>query len=467
MGCIACGKELAVNAKFCKHCGTSQAKATASLESTSAKTASANACAKCGVDIAETAKFCRACGTPRTSTATPPPSLAQTALYAPTEVIPPKSEQPLATEKTPKEPTPTTQAPVAAPPDVPKTSRETELSSVVKPLSVPKAKIPNDTSRQTKTIDAKQTTESSDIPQATASSDQTVTSSRKSSIALVSSIAFVAFALVGIGAWIWSSKQQTDTQIAELKKKAEEEVTARKRLEQEASKSASKAEGASQKDAVLNAATEHDASEKKASEEYSSKTTKQNEAQSSAAPSTLVTCLNTDDCYSATLLAMSKNDIDTVRRIAEKIDAFEKPARGNRTVARKLNEEGLSAFRKDDFSQASALLTKAQREDPSDVEIASNLGSARVKAADYSGANEALIAALLLNPRRTSTWIPIAELIARRNQNASDAVSALLIAYEWSTGKEKAIEYYTTQSNSESNPRLKSAFGEALKRIVR
>ena len=189
---------------------------------------------------------------------------------------------------------------------------------------------------------------------------------------------------------------------------------------------------------------------------------------STAAPTSSSTaCTNITDCYQATLLAMSKNDITTVRRIAELIDAFQKPARGNRTVARKLNEEGLIAFRKNDFSQASSIWAKAQREDPSDVEIASNLGFARVKAADYTAANEALMAALVLNPRRTSTWIPIAEMIARRNQNTSDAVSALLVAYEWSTAREKAIEYYTAQSQTETNSQLKSAFEEALKRIPR
>lgn len=288
-----------------------------------------------------------------------------------------------------------------------------------------------------------------------------------SKVKFITLVVIFLLGIVGAGAWMWNSKEQTDTQIAELKKKAEEEATARQRLEQEASKRASKGEDASQKDEALNASKEREASENKASEEDRSKATNQNEAQPTAAPSTVVSCLNIGDCYSATLLAMSKNDIEAVRRIAEKIDAFEKPARGNRTVARKLNEEGLSVFRKDDFSQASAVLTKAQREDPSDVEIASNLGFARVKAADYSGAHEALMAALLLNPRRTSTWIPIAELIARQNQSASGVVSALLIAYEWSTGREKAIEYYTTQANTESNPQLKLAFGEALQRIAR
>ncbi len=283
--------------------------------------------------------------------------------------------------------------------------------------------------------------------------------------------------LGGGGAWIWNSKQKADAQVAELKKQADEEVKAHKKLDEETR--ISKATG----NAAIAARTEADAKAAKEAEELKAKleieakakveevekdsTAKAAITAAPSAPSPAATCPNIGECYNATLLAMSKNDIDTVRRIAEKIDTFDKPARGNRPVARKLNDEGLRAMRQSDFSQAATIFAKAQREDPSDVEIASNLGFARVKAGDLAGASQALGDALLLNPRRTSTWIPIAELLARRYQNVNDAQIALLVAYEWSTAKEKAVDYYTTQANTETHPQLKSAFEEALKRIVR
>ena len=232
MGCIACGKELAVNAKFCKHCGTNQAHAAASVISTTAKAASANACVKCGADLAETAKFCRTCGTPRTSTATPAPAPASTAPHAPTIVIPPKPEKPLATATTPKEPTPTTQASVTPPPDAPNTPREAELSSVVKPSSVPKAEGSKDASSESKPIETKQAVEPSLKPQTDARSTQTVIEPKKSPIALVLTAVVIVVALAGAGVWIWNSKQQTDTQIAELQRRADEEQKARKAAEE-------------------------------------------------------------------------------------------------------------------------------------------------------------------------------------------------------------------------------------------
>jgi len=164
---------------------------------------------------------------------------------------------------------------------------------------------------------------------------------------------------------------------------------------------------------------------------------------------------------------MAKGDVETVRSIAEKIDTLDKPLRGNRSTARKLNEEALHAFKQKDFAQAAAIFAEAHREDPSDVEVASNLGFARIKAGDFFGANQALMTALRLNPRRASTWVPIAELAARRDHNTVDAIPALLVAYEWSTAKDKTIEYYSVQANSETHPQFRAAFEQALKRLPR
>ena len=177
-------------------------------------------------------------------------------------------------------------------------------------------------------------------------------------------------------------------------------------------------------------------------------------------------CANIKDCVKATMIAMSKKDVATVKKIAEKIDTFGKPARGNGTVARKLNDEGLRAFRQNDFAQAAAIFARAQRDDPSDEEVATNVGYARLKAGDFDGASQALTAALLLNPRRTSAWLPIAELAARRDKNTADAVSALLVAYEWTPNKKRAIDFYTTQVNTETHPQFKTAYKQALERVL-
>ncbi len=179
-----------------------------------------------------------------------------------------------------------------------------------------------------------------------------------------------------------------------------------------------------------------------------------------------ISCLTIDTCFQAMLTSMSANNVNDLRTIAEKIDNFEKPARGNRTLARKLNDEGLKAFRDNDFSLASATFARAWQEDSSDAEVAANLGFARVKVNDFTGAKEALMGALKIDPRRTSTWVPIAELLAKSQPKTGAAVSALLIAYEWSSARQKAIDFYTSQGNSQTDPGLQNAYQEAVRKIT-
>lgn len=181
---------------------------------------------------------------------------------------------------------------------------------------------------------------------------------------------------------------------------------------------------------------------------------------------TPITCSTIDTCFQAMLTAMSAGNVNELRIVAEKVDKFAKPARGNRNLARKLNDEGLKAFRENDFTQASTIFAQAQQEDPSDAEVAANLGFARVRINDINGATKALMAALILDPRRTSTWVPIAELLAKSNQKSDAAVSALMIAYEWSTARQKAIDFYTTQANTQANPNLQRAYQEAIRKIA-
>ena len=176
-------------------------------------------------------------------------------------------------------------------------------------------------------------------------------------------------------------------------------------------------------------------------------------------------CIAFDKCFQAMLTAISKNDIEALRTVAGRIDSLDKPARGNRTLARKLNDEGLKAFKDNDFPLAAAQFAKAQQEDPSDAEVAANLGFARVKINDFPGATEALMAALKIDPRRTSTWVPIAELLAKSEPKTGAAVSALLIAYEWSAARQKAIDFYTIQGNTQTDPNLQNAYQEAVRKI--
>ena len=154
-----------------------------------------------------------------------------------------------------------------------------------------------------------------------------------------------------------------------------------------------------------------------------------------------------------TLAAASQGDLDGVRRVATQIDALPKPDLGNKAVARKLNAAALEALKADDVAGAISQLRQARQENPQDVEIAANLGFALVKANDPNAAQAVLKEAVLLNPRRTSTWTPLAEALALSGQ-MDQAKAALWVAFQWSSNRDKSLAFYLDRSTKETRPAL-------------
>lgn len=158
-------------------------------------------------------------------------------------------------------------------------------------------------------------------------------------------------------------------------------------------------------------------------------------------------------CVQQTLVAATQGDLDGVRRIATLIDALPKPDLGNKAVARKLNAAALEALKADDVAGAITQLRQARQENPQDVEIAANLGFALVKANDPNAAQTVLKEAVLLNPRRTSTWTPLAEALALSGQ-MDQAKAALWVAFQWSSNRDKSLAFYLDRSTKETRPAL-------------
>ncbi len=158
-------------------------------------------------------------------------------------------------------------------------------------------------------------------------------------------------------------------------------------------------------------------------------------------------------CVQQTLAAASQGDLDGVRRVATLIDTLPKPDLGNKAVARKLNAGALEALKADDVAGAVTQLRQARQENPQDVEIAANLGFALVKANDPNAAQAVLKEAVLLNPRRTSTWTPLAEALALSGQ-MDQAKAALWVAFQWSSNRDKSLAFYLDRSSKETRPAL-------------
>lgn len=168
------------------------------------------------------------------------------------------------------------------------------------------------------------------------------------------------------------------------------------------------------------------------------------------------------DCFNVMLQSTDPRNPEAISVAAARIAEFQKPARGNRKVARELNTNGLAEFKKDNLTESVTLLQQASTEDPGDVEILSNLGFALLKANRAQEARRALGSSLAINPRRTSAWVPMADVLFEIGDNDS-AIAALLLAYEFSENKEKTRTFFDRKAGS--SERSASMYAQALKKI--
>lgn len=174
-------------------------------------------------------------------------------------------------------------------------------------------------------------------------------------------------------------------------------------------------------------------------------------------------CDSTRQCLGQALGAAAREDAGSVFAVAARIDELGKPALGNRAIARKLNTEGLEALKADDPARAAELFRKGLAENPRDVEIAGNLGFALVKAGKAEEAVGVLTAALALDPRRSSTWTPLAEALALAGRK-DESQAALWVAYQWSGNREKSLAFYSDRAEKEkaSRPAVSELYASVL-----
>jgi len=168
------------------------------------------------------------------------------------------------------------------------------------------------------------------------------------------------------------------------------------------------------------------------------------------------------DCFNVMLQSADPRNPEAISVAAARINEFQKPARGNRKLARELNTKGLAEFKKGNFTEAVTLMQRASSEDPGDVEVLSNLGLALLKANRAQDARQALRSSLAINPRRTSAWVPMADVLFEIGDGDS-AAAALLLAYEFSENKEKTRTFFDGKAGS--TERSASLYAQALKKL--
>jgi hypothetical protein len=172
-------------------------------------------------------------------------------------------------------------------------------------------------------------------------------------------------------------------------------------------------------------------------------------------------CTTVALCVQQTLAAARDADIDQVRKIATTLDSMPKPNLGNRPVSRQLNQLGIEALKRDDLPVALDKLRQALAENPRDVEVAGNLGYAMVKSGQAAEAVEVLQAAVVIDPRRTSTWTPLAEAYALSGRR-EDARAALWVSFQWSGNREKSLSFYQDRMTRETRPQLQALYSHMV-----
>ena len=167
-----------------------------------------------------------------------------------------------------------------------------------------------------------------------------------------------------------------------------------------------------------------------------------------AAPASAGDCDTVANCVGLTLRAAAREDVDTLRAVATRIDALPKPDLGNKAMARKFNNEGLDALRREDHAAAIDAFRRGLQENPRDVELAGNLGFAQLRFGHSAEAVASLTQAVVLDPRRTSTWTPLAEALAM-NGRKDEALAALWVSFQWSGNRDKSLAYYAERADTE------------------
>jgi tetratricopeptide (TPR) repeat protein len=179
----------------------------------------------------------------------------------------------------------------------------------------------------------------------------------------------------------------------------------------------------------------------------------------STAP-TAKNCDTPSACYRSMLDAGKLGDLAAAMNLSQRLDSLPKPSRGDRKAAREANKLGLDALSASRPAEAVRNLLTASIADPADVEAISNLAYAYAAAGDNQRAENAAITALALSSRRTSVWAPLAVTLSKEGR-AYDALSAMWLALQFSSDKQKSLSFIDTRIDAESDPATKLMYQQS------
>jgi tetratricopeptide (TPR) repeat protein len=168
-------------------------------------------------------------------------------------------------------------------------------------------------------------------------------------------------------------------------------------------------------------------------------------------------CTTPSDCFQSLLSAASLENEAAANTVASTFGTMTKPPRGDRQQARAANGRGLAALKDGRYDVAQEEFAKATAADADDVEAISNLAFTYTQLGNWDRAETLGVAALALDPRRTSTWAPLAVALAK-NGKSNQALEALWLAYAFSSNKQKTLDFISSKADSVGDPIVKDMY---------
>jgi len=136
-----------------------------------------------------------------------------------------------------------------------------------------------------------------------------------------------------------------------------------------------------------------------------------------------------------------------------------------RKQARDLNTEGTKLLAAGDFLHSAQFYYDGSKLDPSDVELADNLGYALLQAGEFDEARKALLSALTISPVRANSWNSLGMVYAALSKPA-DAIAAYQNGWRYSRSRSKTLSTWLTIAQSYPNPLVERAADQAFTKVA-
>lgn len=151
----------------------------------------------------------------------------------------------------------------------------------------------------------------------------------------------------------------------------------------------------------------------------------------------------------------------TIAQTVASLESLPRPQRMKSASARDFNKQGIDALKRNDTSSAVAAFEAAHDKNPCDIEITDNLGYAYLESNRLDAAAFQFALAILMSPRRVTSWNNIGQVYALRGDQPA-ATASFATALSVSTSPDATKRFYDKLQNENPHPEVRTAAARAL-----